>query len=373
VTCYANSSNIDAAAMGAGPGTLCYPQIATGSPEQIVAYAAQLIMRVRRLEALLEDLERARDQLRQAWPKGPASDNALRKLNNSFQSFQRIIQCVMSAIRELEAAAVQLGIAQRGYCAVVNAVNPTVGALMSNPYTYSAAVALAHGTTASLKGFLSAIAGIMNVIGASNIAQQIMLIAQIAGELERLYNTMNPNHSTTTPGGPSVANPITQPVAPGSVASPSGQAAVGGGGYGSPYGQDPYGQNPYGQNPYGQNPYGQNPGSGGFAPPGGFSNQGYAPMDPNANMFVPIDPGTQPGTQPGAGTPGTASGSVTPIAGGDPEPDVTVTATKGDLSISVAVDTDSGRPIDIEVTATSGSQTVTADVEVSSTGQVTVH
>jgi len=369
VTCYANSSNIDAAAMGAGPGTLCYPQIATGSPEQIVAYAAQLIARVRRLESLLEDLERARDQLRQAWPKGPASDNALTKLNNSFQSFQRIIQCVLSAIRELEAAAVQLGIAQKGYMAVVNAVNPTVGALMSNPYTYSAAVALAHGTTASLKGFLSAIAGIMNVIGASNIAQQIMLIAQIAGELEKLYNTMNPsNSSSSTAAGASVANPIAQPIAPGSVASPSGQAAVGAG-YGSPYGQDPYGQNPYGQNPYGQNPYGQNPYGAGFAPPGGFSNQGYAPTDPNANMFVPVDPGTQPG----AGAPGSASGAAAPIPGGDPEPDVTVTATKGDLSISVSVDTDSGRPIDIDVSATSGNETVSEHVEVSSSGQVTVH
>ena len=112
---YVNSANIDAAAMGFGPGTTCLPQISTGSPQEILAYVAQLIARIRRLESTLEDLERARDQMRQAWPRGPASDSAMAKLSQTFQTYQRMIQTAMSALRELEAAAVQLGVTQTGY------------------------------------------------------------------------------------------------------------------------------------------------------------------------------------------------------------------------------------------------------------------
>ena len=70
-----------------------------------------------------------KNQLRQVWPAGSASDQTQNKLGTSFGSYDQVIQSGYTFVRELQGAAAQVKAAQTGYSSVVSAVNPTVASL----------------------------------------------------------------------------------------------------------------------------------------------------------------------------------------------------------------------------------------------------
>ncbi|MEU6078488.1 hypothetical protein [Micromonospora sp. NPDC047074] len=365
-----NSGAMDAAAGGRGPGTVALPSIVGGNPAAIVAHAAALTSRVARLVTLLADLERAREQLREVWSAGSASESVVQKLNRSFASFQQIIETVYAGIRELEGAAAQLTTAQAAYRAVVGAVNPTVAALMSNPYTRAAGRALAVSTTGILKAFLTGIGGILTAIGVTNLGQILTGLATIVGQVEQLFSKNNDGGATPAPALPagSTGNPVLAPPPMASIATGAGQAALGGG--------------------YGTGGHGMPAFTGGGYPAGG-SMSSYTPSALGTDQWIAVQPGQS--SLPAGGAPVTttptgpvqtlpippsAPADVPPPAparnGGDDDGDVTVTASKGDLSVTVEVPVDTGRAFDIEVTASSGGQTVDADISVGADGSVKV-
>jgi len=219
-----NSSAIDAAAGGRGPGTVVLPSIITSQPEAIVRYAADLAQRVARLAGLFQELDRARQELRGVWRSGAASDSAIDKLVTSAEAFQKIAGTVEKVITELGSAAEAIQIIQKAYRAVVGMVNPVVAALMSNPYTQAAARALATATTAALKGFLTVARVALDAIGLVRIAAAVVALVGIAREVGNLLS------GRAEPAPPSgAAAPATPPngtatpaPAPGGVAAPPG-------------------------------------------------------------------------------------------------------------------------------------------------------
>ncbi|MEH1017356.1 hypothetical protein V6U90_30230 [Micromonospora sp. CPCC 206060] len=366
-----NSGAMDAAASGRGPSIVALPTIVGGNPQAILAHAAALTARVARLVTLLADLERAREQLREVWSAGSASDSVVQKLNKSFASFQQIIETVYAGIRELEGAAAQLTTAQEGYRAVVSAVNPTVAALMSNPYTQAAGRALAVSTTGILKAFLTGIGGILTAIGVTNLGQILTGLATIIGQVEQLFSKNNDGGSASAAALPagSTGNPVLAPPPMASTATGAGQAALAGG--------------------YGPGGYSM-PSFNGSGYPAGGSMNSYVPPALGTDQWVAVQPGQS--SLPSGGTPVTvtptgpvqtlpippaASVDVPPSSapsgpGADGDDDVTITATKGDLTLTVEVPVDTGRAFDIEVTASSGGQTVDADISVGADGSVKV-
>ncbi|MCX4471720.1 WXG100 family type VII secretion target [Micromonospora sp. NBC_01655] len=362
-----NSGAMDAAASGRGPGTVALPTIVGGNPQAILAHAAALTARVARLVTLLADLERAREQLREVWSAGSASDSVVQKLTKSFASFQQIIETVFAGVRELEGAAAQLTTAQTAYRAVVGAVNPTVAALMSNPYTQAAGRALAVSTTGILKAFLTGIGGILTAIGVTNLGQILTGLATIVGQVEQLFSKNNDGGSASAAALPagSAGNPVLAPPPMAGIASGAGQAALGGG-----YGMPSFNGSGY---------------------PTGGSMSSYLPSALGTDQWVAVQPGQS--SPSSGGTPVTTtptgpvqtlpippSGSVDgppssapsgPDADGDGD-EVTVTASKGDLTVTVEVPVDTGRAFDIEVTASSGGQSVDADISVGADGSVKV-
>lgn len=387
---FANCSAIDAGCGGTVSGTIL-PQIISGNPQAILAHAAQVMQRATKLVGLLQDLERSQRQLREAWPRGSASDAAQQKLGNSFRNFGQTIQAIFSGVRELEAAAAKLQITQQGYNSVVSAMNPTVASLLSNPWTAAAGKALAATTAGSLSGFMKAMAGVFNAIGAGNIGNIVNSLATIVGEIEKLFSKDGGSGGgagggaggggqfTTQPYPNPGATPVQQPGGIPQVASPAGQAAAGypngypgaGGGYPGAGGGYPGAGGGY-------------PGAGGGYPgmPGGY----YPPaLNPN-NGWVAVDPsagGTVPGSYPPANTlPAPAPVDTTPpsdggggggggdSAGGDD--DVTITASKGDLTVTVEVPIDTGRDFELDVSAESGGQSITSHIDVDADGSVSV-
>jgi hypothetical protein len=85
---------------------------------------------------------------------GAASETALKKITDSLQSFEKIIKVVQEGAQLLGVAGTLVKTAQTAYTSVVSAVNPTVAALMSNPWTHAAAVALSTATSPEEVGAL---------------------------------------------------------------------------------------------------------------------------------------------------------------------------------------------------------------------------
>lgn len=368
-----NSGAMDAAASGGGPSTVALPQLMGGNPAAILAHAAQVMQGATKLAGLLQDLERSKQQLREAWPRGSASDNAQRKLSNSFKNFNETIQAVFSGVRELEAAAAKLEIAQNAYRTIVNAVNPTVAALLSNPWTQAAARALATASTGTLSGFLQSIAGVLNAIGAGNIGRIVASLASVVGEIEKLFSKggngggAGGGQYTIQPYPNPGASPVPQPGGMPQVASPSGQAVAGG---------YPGGGYPGGGYPGGGYPGGGYPGMpGNYYPPALNPNNGWVAVDPSAGGMVPgmyPPPTTLPAPAPVPDVPPPSDGGGS--GGGDSsgDDDVTITASKGDLTVTVDVPIDTGRDFELDVTAESGGQTITQHVDVDADGSVSV-
>jgi len=66
-----------------------------------------------------------------------------------------------------------------------------VAVVMSNPWTYSAAVALSTATSASLRAFITAIQGLLSGLGAAQLGAEIAALVQIISEIEKLVQGLD--------------------------------------------------------------------------------------------------------------------------------------------------------------------------------------
>ncbi|HTI20277.1 MAG TPA: hypothetical protein VL652_04750 [Kutzneria sp.] len=344
---FPNSSAMDATAGSGGPITFL-PRIVTGQPEQIAAHVAHVLDKAKQFVTLMDDFAKAEKQLAQVW-SGAASETALKKITDSLQSFEKIIKVVQNGAQLLGVAGTLVKTAQTAYTSVVSAVNPTVAALMSNPWTHAAAVALSTATSASLRGFIEAIGGLLKTLGLTKLATELTTLVQIIQELEKLFSG-NKSASASTPGGttPSTttvtSNPVTAPVTPPPVASASGQQV----------GTTPTTSTvstPVGTQP---NPYS-------YTPPA-LGGTGTTPS--TADSWIPVDPpaGTTP-TAPPVSTP------TTPTAPADPGV-IKVTTTIGSESTTVEIPTGHDAQVDVDIPV--NGEHVTEHISVTGTGKVSV-
>ncbi|EME61501.1 hypothetical protein [Amycolatopsis decaplanina] len=320
---YPNSSAMDATASSGGPITIL-PQILTGQPEQIAKHVLEVLKKANEFLTMYNEVTKAAEQLGKIW-SGGASDSALKKITDSLNSLTKIIQVVQKGAELLGIAGTLIKTAQTAYKAVVSAVNPTVAGLMSNPWTYGAAVALSTATSASLRAFITAIGALLKALGVVDLANQITQIATIIGEVQKLFGHNDAGDNGAAGNSAVSGTPVTNPQAPGSVASGSGQAAIGGSGGGAGGGSTP------GETP----PFTQ------YRPPalGGNGSQGNWPG--GADAWIPVD-------RPAGGGAGSGSnGGALPGAGAGNGNTVTITT---DLSTGKStVQAPGGQDIDIDI------------------------
>ncbi|MDQ7807423.1 hypothetical protein Q5425_27110 [Amycolatopsis sp. A133] len=319
---FPNSSAMDATASSGGPITIL-PQIVTGQPEQIAKHVVDLVRKAEQFLSMYNELTKAADQLGKIW-SGAASESALKKINDSLGQLTKIIDVVQKGAELLGVSGTLIKTAQEAYRAVVSAVNPTVAALMSNWWTYGAAVALSTATSASLRAFITAIGALLKALGAVDLAQQVTTLAQVIGEIEKLFHHGSGSSGATTPSIGST--PVTAPQTPPPVASPSGQQAVAGGsGGGIP----------------------QQPSFTDYTPPalatgGGSSGTAATGTANPANSWIPVD---HPVTPPSVPAPAPAPSVPAPAAGHADEVVIHTNLTTGESTVEAP----GGRDFDLDI------------------------
>jgi uncharacterized protein YukE len=224
---FPNSSAMDATASSGGPGTFLM-QIVTGQPQQIAQHSTSMLAKATQFVSLLDEFTKASEQLKQVW-SGQASESALQKITSSLQSFEKIIQVIQNGAKLIGVSGTLVQSAQTAYKSVVGSVNPTVAGLMSNPWTYGAAVALSTSTSAALRAFIMAIEGLLQGLGVGQLGTEIASLVTIITEIEQLFAGTQTATATagTTPTTTSIAaTPIGTPQAPTSVASTTGLQSI---------------------------------------------------------------------------------------------------------------------------------------------------
>jgi hypothetical protein len=211
---------MDATAAGGGPSTIL-PTIVTGSPQQIAAMVMQRMRQAQQFLQIIQQLQGSAQQLSQVWT-GSASQAATQKIMSTVAAFQKIVSVIQAGSKMLGTAGTLVGSAQAGYTGVVSAVNPTVAGLMSNPFTYNAAVALSTSTSSTLKAFTTGIQGALQGLGAGQLMGQVSMLMQIIQEIEQLSKSGG-SSAGTLPNLGSIATPIAAPVTPPPVATALGQ------------------------------------------------------------------------------------------------------------------------------------------------------
>ncbi|MEU8638988.1 hypothetical protein AB0C38_42930 [Amycolatopsis sp. NPDC048633] len=336
---FPNSSAMDATSSSGGPITIL-PQIVTGQPEQIAQHVVDLIKKAEQFLSMYTELTKAADQLGKIW-SGAASESALKKIGDSLKQLETIINVVQKGAELLGVSGTLIKTAQQAYRSVVAAVNPTVASLMSNPWTYGAAVALSTATSASLRAFITSIGALLKALGAGDLAQQVTQLAQVIGAIEKLFH-----HDTGTSGAttPSIGNtPVTAPQAPPSVASPAGQQALAGGsGGGIPQQPSFTDYTP----PALATGGGSSTGTGGATTP--VTGNGTA-LDPS-NSWIAVDPAQQNGatvpTQPAPVT--QPAPAPAPSAGGADEVVIHTNLTTGESTVEAPGGQDFDLDIDLD-------------------------
>ncbi|WP_410643067.1 WXG100 family type VII secretion target [Amycolatopsis sp. lyj-346] len=335
---FPNSSAMDVTASSGGPITIL-PQIVTGQPEQIAKHVVDLVRKAEQFISMYNELTKAADQLGKIW-SGAASESALKKISDSLDQLTKIINVVQKGAELLGVSGTLIKTAQEAYRAVVSAVNPTVAALMSNWWTYGAAVALSTATSASLRAFITAIGALLKALGAVDLAQQVTTLAQVIGEIEKLFHHGSGSSGATTPSIGST--PVTAPQTPPPVASPSGQQAVAGGsGGGIP----------------------QQPSFTDYTPPalatGGGSSGTAANGTANpANSWIPVD---HPVTAPSVPAPAPAPSVPAPSAGHADEVVIHTNLTTGESRVEAPGGQDFDLDIDLDYNGKHFSQHVGYD------------
>lgn len=230
---FPNSSAMDATASSGGPITFL-PQILTGQPEQIAEHAAGLLTKATQFISMLDQFTKAAEQLKTVW-SGQASQSATQQITSTLQSFEQIIQVVQNAARLLGVSGTLVQSAQTAYRSVVGSVNPTVASLMSNPWTYGAAVALSTSTSATLRAFIMAVQGMLQALGAGQLGAEITTLMGVISQIEQLASGTGataaagttPTITGSLPTTQTIsATPVTVPQAPPPVASAAGQQAI---------------------------------------------------------------------------------------------------------------------------------------------------
>jgi hypothetical protein len=345
---FPNSSAMDIAAAGGGPITIL-PQIITGQPEQIAQHTTGLLAKAAQFASLLEEFSKAGQLLSQVW-SGAASETAVKKITDSLSALQNIIKAVEGGAALLGISGTMVKSAQTAYTSVVSSVNPTVAGLISNPWTYSAGVALATSTSAALRAFITAVEGLLSALGAGKLATEIATVVQIITEIEQL--AAGPNAAATsgaTPTTPTVSTPaITMPQAPPQVATSAGQQAI-------------TGYTPAALNGYTGTTTGTPTGTTGNYPTTGSVTPGGTPSINPADSWIAVDPSatTAPATAPTAPT--------APVGNGQ---DVSVTTTDNGITTTVSVP--AGQAANINLDTTINGDHVAEHLNIGADGSVSV-
>ncbi|WP_406628872.1 WXG100 family type VII secretion target [Amycolatopsis sp. WGS_07] len=295
---FPNSSAMDATASGGGPITVL-PQIVTGQPEQIAKHVLDLLHKAAELTSLYTELSKAADQLGKVW-SGGASESALQKISHSLEQLTKIINVIEKGAELLGVSGTLVKTAQEAYRSVVAAVNPTVASLMSNWWTYGAAVALSTATSATLRGFITAVGGLLKALGAGDLANQITQVATIIGDIEKLFHHGSSDANGAAGNAAVSGTPVTAPQLPAPVASASGQAAIGGSGGGVPGGNPSFTNYTPPALANGGWPAGSGTGTGAW--PSSGANAG--------NSWIPVDPAPAPAPAPSVPAPSTGAHEV---------------------------------------------------------------
>lgn len=387
---FPNSSAMDATASSGGPGTFLF-QIVTGQPQQIAQHSTSMLAKATQFISLLDEFTKAGEQLRQVW-SGQASESALQKITSSLQSFEKIIQVIQNGARLLGVSGTLVQSAQTAYKSVVGAVNPTVAGLMSNPWTYSAAVALSTSTSAALRAFITAIEGLLQALGAGQLGTEIASLVTIIGEIEQLFagtQTGTAAAGSTPTTSTIAATPIGTPQAPTSVASTAGLQSIQnpitsytppalqgytnpapGTGAGAALGQL-NGFGVPGLSAAGTTPTtttGTYPTTGVLPTTGALSTSGLTPSIDPSNSWIAVDPSST-AAGAGASTPVDTSGATGATAAGGGQ-DVSVTTTDGGITTTVSVP--AGQAADINLDMTVNNDHVSEHLNIGADGSVKV-
>jgi uncharacterized protein YukE len=326
---FPNSSAMDATATSGGPITVL-PQIFTGSPEQIAQHVAEVLKKAAECQSLYTEFTKAAEQLEKTW-SGAASESALKKISDSLGSLTKIISVVEKGAELLGISGTLVKTAQEAYRATVSAVNPTVAALMSNWWTYGAAVALSTATSASLRAFIEAIGALLKALGVVDLANQISQLATIITELEKLFGATSattPGATGTTPGATTPSNttvsgtPVAAPQTPPPVASPAGQQTV------------------QGQTPGATT---VQPGFTGYTPPA-LAGYGNGTTPSSADSWIPVSPPATAAPVAAAPAPVAANGHI--LVDFDPATGET------------KVDAPAGTPVNLDISGTYGGKAI---------------
>ncbi|WP_239077117.1 WXG100 family type VII secretion target [Actinocatenispora rupis] len=374
---------MDATAAGGGPITML-PRIVTGQPESILSHVTDVLGKAAKFVTLLEDLDRARQQLGQVW-SGKASESALQKISDSLQQFEKIIKAIQDGAKLLEEAARLVQVVQTAYRSIVSSVNPTVAALMSSHWTRPAAHALSTAASSSLRTFIESIAALMNALGVTKIGTVLTDISGIIGALEGLFGKGSDGSPLNT--GSVSGTQVTAPGQVNTVASSTGQQALTGnigtlptmspltGGTTAASGLSGLLGVP------GQATNGVTSGLGDFmnytpaalgGTAGAGTGAGIAVGDTDA--WLPVDHGgnADAGSATGTDTGATDTGSTGTDAGSAGGHETTITAHKGDLTVTVTTETDPGHAGGIDLDVSSGADHIVEHVDIDAAGKVSV-
>ncbi|BCJ32102.1 WXG100 family type VII secretion target [Actinocatenispora sera] len=400
MTAFPNSSAMDATAAGGGPITML-PLIVTGQPAQILQHVTEVLGKATQFISLLEDLDKARKQLGEIW-SGHASESALTKIAESLQQFEKIIKAIQDGAKLLQEAAHLVQTVQTAYRSIVSAVNPTVAALMSNPWTHAAARALSTATSGTLRSFIQAIGQLLNALGVTKLGTVLTDLGTVIGTLEQLFGGGSAGAGGALPGGGVSASPVTAPGAVTTVASGTGQQAIAGGlgsaglptmtpvtGTTAATGLQGLLTVP------GQVTNGVTAGLGlgsvglgagvpswmtGYNPTAlGGADNSWIPVDANGDAGA-ADTGSTGDSGGDSGSTGdsgngdsgsTGDGGAATTGSGDVH-ETTITATKGDLSVTVEVPVEQGHATGIDLNVSSGSESIAEHVDIDANGAVSV-
>jgi uncharacterized protein YukE len=390
-----NSSAMDATAGSGGPSTIL-PQIITGNQPAIASHASSLLSTATTLTSMVSEFTSAAQSLSNVW-SGQASETALKKISDSLSAFTKIIQVIQNGAKLLQASGALVQTAQTGYTSVVSATNPTVASLMSNPWTYSAAVALSTGTSAALRGFTTGVQGMLTGTSAMQLLQEIAALAQIASTIEQLISGSGAAPTATTVPTIPTTPPITTPTTIPTIASATGQQAAQGIGVGQSAIPSQYltsttpTTNPNGSlagaGLDGNNGYGipgatssipgtttgatpTNLGLTGTTPTTGYigtpnsSTTGLTPSINPSDSWIAVDPSQQ------AAAAGAATAPAAPTAPAANPQDVSVTTT--DNGITTTVQVPAGQAANIQLDMTVNNDHVSENLNIGADGSVSV-
>jgi hypothetical protein len=180
-------------AIHAASGGASLPSLASlmgGDPTAIMQYVGQLVQHSQRLVQLIGELDKKKQELRDVWPQGTASDQAGESTASTLDTFIQAIAPMTAGAQALTGVATSLRGAQAGYSGAMTATEPVVQSLMSNPFTQGAGVATAMGVAGQVKTFLTGIGTLLTSLGLKDIGAAFTQLGTIVGSVESVFNSI---------------------------------------------------------------------------------------------------------------------------------------------------------------------------------------